>query len=161
MSTTAPTPADDETHVSRTLFLAFELSNSKWKLGFGLSLGQPPREVNIAAGDLSRLHEALRAAKKRFGLPPEAPVLSCFEAGRDGFWLHRHLTETGIDNVVIDPSSVSVNRRARRAKTDRLDVRKLYKHLIRSQDDPKEWSVARVPSVERKMRGTCSGIWKR
>ena len=133
---------------NRPLFVAFELSNSKWKMGSGLSLGQKPREVNIPAGDLSRLERELAASKRRFGLAAEAPVLSCYEAGRDGFWLHRHLEELGIRNVVIDPASVSVDRRARRAKTDRLDVRKQFKHLIRSQDDAHEWSVVRVPSVE-------------
>ena len=150
MSTTVTRDAES---TIRPLFLAFELSNGKWKLGSGLSLGQKPREVNIPAGDLGRLDRELAAAKRRFGLPPDAPVLSCYEAGRDGFWLHRHLEEElKIGNVVIDPASVSVNRRARRAKTDGLDVRKLFKHLIRWQDDPNEWSVVRVPSVEEEDR---------
>ncbi len=139
----------DAESTSRPLFFAFELSNSKWKLGPCLNLGQKPREVNIPAGDLGRLDLELAAAKRRFGLPPDAPVLSCYEAGRDGFWLHRHLEgEMLSSNVVIDPASVSVNRRARRAKSDGIDLRKLLKHQIRSQDDPKEWSVVRVPSVE-------------
>ncbi len=145
MSTTV---THDTESTNRPLFLSFELSNSKWKLGSGLSLGQKPREVNIPAGDLGRLERELAASKQRFGLAADAPVLSCYEAGRDGFWLHRHLEQIRVGNVVIDPASVSVNRRARRAKTDGLDVRKLFKHLIRSQDDPKEWSVVRVPSVE-------------
>ena len=130
------------------LYMSLELSNSKWKVASGLSLGQKPREVNIPAGDLDRLDRELAAAKRRFRLAADAPVLSCYEAGRDGFWLHRHLEKHQIGNVVIDPASVSVNRRARRAKTDGLDVRKLFKHLIRFQDDAKEWSVVRVPSVE-------------
>lgn len=146
MSTTVTHDAES---TNRPLFVSFELSNSTWKLGSGLSLGQKPREINIPAGDLGRLHRELAASKLRFGLAADAPVLSCYEAGRDGFWLHRHLEEElQIGNVVIDPASVSVNRRARRAKTDGLDVRKLFKHLIRWQDDPKEWSVVRVPSVE-------------
>jgi transposase len=138
----------DTESTNRPLFLAFELSNSQWKLGSCLSLGQKPREVNIPAGDLARLHQELSAAKKRFSLATDAPVLSCYEAGRDGFWLHRHLEKVGVHNVIVDPASVAVNRRARRAKTDRLDVRMLLKHLVRSQDDEKEWSVVRVPSVE-------------
>lgn len=133
--------------INRPLFMAFELSNSTWKVGSGLSLGHKPREVNLPAGDLGRLHREIAAAKQRFGLPADAVVVSCYEAGRDGFWLHRHLTEQGVANVVIDPASVAVNRRARRAKTDGLDVRKLFKHLIRFQDDAKEWSVVRVPRV--------------
>ncbi len=145
MSTTMTHDAES---TSRPLFVAFELSNSTWKVGSGLSLGQKPREVNLPAGDLGRLDREIAAAKQRFGLPADALVVSCYEAGRDGFWLHRHLTEQGVANVVIDPASVAVNRRARRAKTDGLDVRKLFKHLIRFQDDAKEWSVVRVPSVE-------------
>ena len=75
-------------------------------------------------------------------------MCSCYEAGRDGFWLHRHLIALGVANVVVDPSSVAVDRRARRVKTDRLDVEKLLRHLMRAQEDPKEWRVVRVPSVE-------------
>ncbi len=150
MSTTVTHNAESS---NRPLFVSLELSNSKWKVGSGLSLGQKPREVNIPAGDLGRLDREIAAAKRRFGLAADALVLSCYEAGRDGFWLHRHLEgELRIGNVVIDPASVSVNRRARRAKTDGLDVRKLFKHLIRFQDDPKEWSVVRVPSVEEEDR---------
>jgi len=150
MSTTVTHDAESS---NGPLFVSLELSNSKWKVGSGLSLGQKPREVNIPAGDLGRLDREIAAAKRRFGLVADAPVLSCYEAGRDGFWLHRHLEEIrGVGNVVIDPASVSVNRRARRAKTDSLDVRKLFKHLIRFQDDPKEWSVVRVPSVEEEDR---------
>ena len=75
-------------------------------------------------------------------------MVSCYEAGRDGFWLHRHLESQGVDNSVVDPSSIEVNRRARRAKTDRLDVRKLLRQLIHSQEDRKVWSVVRVPTAE-------------
>ena len=146
MSTTVTRESESS---NRPLFVALELSNSKWKMGSGVSLGQKPREVNIPAGDVRRLERELAASKRRFGLAAEAPVLSCYEAGRDGFWLHRYLEgELGIGNVVIDPASVSVDRRARRAKTDRLDLGKQYKHLIRWQDDANEWSVVRVPSVE-------------
>lgn len=143
---------DTRTDSNATLYLAFELSNSKWKLGFTTGLGQKPREINIPARDLDRLHRAILTAKARFGLPESARMLSCYEAGRDGNWLHRHLVERGVENVVVDPSSISVKRKARQAKTDRLDVRKLLKHLIRAQDDPKEWSLVNVPSVEQEDR---------
>ena len=144
MSTTA-------THLQsslRPLFLAIELSLNTWKLGFSLALAQKPREINVPGRDLGRLVTAIEEAKKHFHVPGETPVISCFEAGRDGFWLHRFLIDQGVDNVVIDPASVAVDRRARHAKTDRLDVAKLLKHLIRSQDDPKEWSVVQVPTLQ-------------
>jgi transposase len=76
-------------------------------------------------------------------------VVSCYEAGRDGFWLHRYLTVVGIENVVVDSSSIEVNRRSRRAKTDRLDLEKLLTVLIRYHTGEKKvWRVVRVPSVE-------------
>ena len=89
------------------------------------------------------------AAKKRFQLPETAEVVSCYEAGRDGFWLHRYLTQSGIGNLVVDSASIEVNRRKRRAKTDRMDVEKLLTMLIRYQyGEHRVWSVVRVPSPE-------------
>jgi len=88
-------------------------------------------------------------AKKRFGLPETAPVVSCYEAGREGFWLHRFLQAQGITNSVVDSSSIDVNRRKRRAKSDGLDVRKLLGMLIRYEYGEREvWRVVHVPSVE-------------
>ncbi len=142
------TTATDAESTARPLFLAIELSQSTWKLGFALALAQRPREIDIPARNVDSLLKAIQKAKKHFKVPLEAPLLSCFEAGRDGFWLHRYLLDQGVKNVVIDPASVAVQRKARRAKTDRLDVAKLLKHLIRSQDDPKEWSVVQVPTAE-------------
>ena len=84
----------------------------------------------------------------RWGLSLEAPVISCYEAGRDGFWLHRYLVAHGITNHVVDSSSIEVNRRARRAKTDRLDLGGLLSLLARFvQGDRRVWRVVRVPSV--------------
>jgi transposase len=131
------------------LYLAFELGKSKWQLGFSIGLGQRPRRRTIAAGDLVALGGEIRGARKRFGLADRVAVKSCYEAGRDGFWLHRALVSQGVDNVVVDSSSVEVNRRAKRAKTDRLDVEKLVSMLIRYHSgEVKVWSVVHVPSVE-------------
>jgi transposase len=114
-----------------------------------VGLGQPARERTIQAGDLCRLHEEIAAAKRRLKLSESAAVVSCYEAGRDGFWLHRHLVESGIKSLVVDPSSVEVSRRRRRAKTDRLDVHKLLRHLVRWQAGERGvWKVVQVPSVE-------------
>src|SRR6202030_4440474 len=75
-------------------------------------------------------------------------VLSCYEAGYDGFWLHRLLEAHGIRNYVIDPASLQVDRRARRVKTDRIDAERLLRSLMAYlRGEAKVWSVVRVPSV--------------
>jgi len=136
-------------HPEKALYIAFELSRRTWKLGISVGFGQKARERNVRAGDLAGLAEEIRLARKRFGLTRSVPVYSCYEAGRDGFWIHRALEEMGVVNVVVDPSSIEVPRRKRRAKTDRLDVHKLLKLLLRYRlGEDKVWSVVRVPSVE-------------
>jgi transposase len=130
------------------LYLAFELGDTEWKLALTIGLGQKPRLRSMPARDLPRLQEEIAKAKQRFHLPADAPVLSCYEAGRDGFWLDRYLNTSGIDNRVVDSSSIEVNRRQRRAKTDRLDAGKLLNLLLRYHGgDKKVWSVVRVPSA--------------
>ena len=130
------------------LYMAFELSEKDWKLSLGDGVRSPSR-YTVAAGDTAALLECIAKAKARCGLAPEARVHSCYEAGRDGFWLHRWLIEQGIDNIVVDSASIEVNRRARRAKTDRLDADKLLSMLIRYHaDEPRVWSVVRVPTPE-------------
>jgi len=131
------------------LYMAFELGNKEWKLGFSVGLGQRPRVRTIPARDLERLQREIEVAKKRLGLAESARVVSCYEAGRDGFWLHRYLEEAGIENLVVDSSSIEVNRRFRRAKTDRMDVVKLVDQLMRyERGEKKVWHVVRVPGVE-------------
>jgi transposase len=129
------------------LYIAFELSHSKWKLGF--SNGEKMRTVTIEARDLDQLQEQIDKAKKKFGLEGQIRIVSCYEAGRDGFWLHRYLLSCGIENVVVDSASIEVNRRKRRAKTDRIDVRKLLHKLLRYHGGEQlVWSVVNVPSEE-------------
>ena len=130
----AETTQTNDTTILQTLYMALELSNSKWRL---------------VAGDLRGLMEEIHLSKVRFRLSERAPVMSCYEAGRDGFWLHRYLVAQGVDNQVVDSASIEVNRRKRRAKTDRLDVGKLLTMLIRSaQGEQKVWSVVNPPSPE-------------
>jgi len=129
------------------LKMALELSMSKWKIAFGWE--DQARYVTIGARDLDRLQEEIGKAKKRFGLLEGVGVLSCYEAGRDGFWLHRYLRSCGIGNLVVDSSSIEVSRRKRRAKTDRLDARKLLGMLVRHAGGERGfWSVVRVPGEE-------------
>lgn len=135
------------------LFLAFELSNNDWKLGFSTGFGQRPRERTINARDLETLQREIRLAKERFGLAEDSAVMSCYEIGRDGFWLHRYLRSEGVENLVVSSSSIEVPRKGRRRKTDRLDVEKLLTMLMRHHmGDKRVWSVVRVPSVEEEDR---------
>ncbi len=132
-----------------TLFLALELGSSKWTLAFGLSAGQRPRIRTVVAGDLAALRREIARACDRFGVPRTTPVRSCYEAGRDAFWLHRWLVAQGIANVVVDSSSIEVNRRRRRAKTDRLDAGRLLVLLRRWAGGERQvWSVVHVPTAE-------------
>jgi len=129
--------------------MAFELSEKTWKLGFTTGPGQKPRERNVTARDQERVLDEIVQAKHRLGLPETAPVVSCYEAGREGFWLHRCLQGHGITNHVVDSSSIEVNRRRRRAKSDGLDVRKLLSMLLRyAHGERQVWQVVKVPSVE-------------
>src|SRR6185503_557188 len=129
------------------LFVSFELGWGEWGLFFTTSPGQRPRERQVKARDLAAVRREIAAAKERFGLPADAPVCSCYEAGRDGFWLHRFLTEEGIHNLVVDAGSMLVNRRRKQAKTDRLDGRHLLADLLRHHAGEKRWSVVHVPSA--------------
>jgi transposase len=139
----------DRSGLGIPLYLAFELGESEWKLGFTIGAGQKPRERTIAAGDLVALQHEIGLSKQRFGLLETAPVKSCYEAGRDGFGLHRYLLSEEIGNLIVDSASIEVNRRKRRAKTDRLDVGKLLTMLMRYHSgETKVWSVIWVPSVE-------------
>jgi len=130
------------------LFLALELSDRTWKVGTTVTPAQKARTKNVSGGDLEGLRREIARAKKRFGLTEEARVVSCYEAGREGFWIHRWLEAEGVINAVVDPASIDVNRRRRRAKTDRLDVFKLLSNLMRWWGgEEKVWSVVVVPSV--------------
>jgi transposase len=132
-----------------SLLMAIELGGRSWKLGFAIGLGQRPRIRQIPARATERVLEEIARAKVRFRLPADTPVVSCYEAGRDGFWLHRWLVAHEVGNHVIDSASIEVNRRARRAKTDRLDLGGLLHLLARyHQGDSRAWRVVRVPTVE-------------
>jgi transposase len=153
MATPVTPNIEQNTLLRPTLYLAFELGKTTWKLGFTIGVAQPPRERTIPAGELETLQQEVTRAKQRFGLPEDARVVSCYEAGRDGFWLHRSLVAQGVMNHVVDSASIEVNRRQRRVKTDRLDVHKLLTMLLRPMaGERKVWSVVRVPSVEEEDR---------
>lgn len=141
---TMPTPA---------LYVALELGWSTWKLAFSTAPAQPPRLRICPARDLAALAREIAKARQRFGLDDAVPVRSCYEAGRDGFWLHRCLTQQGVANVVVDAASIEVNRRLRRAKSDSLDATKLVQMLQRYHGgEAKVWSVVNVPGVADEQR---------
>jgi transposase len=147
--TTPATRNVQESMTEGTLFVAFELSEKTWKLGFTTGHGQKPRERTVTARHQEHVLDEIAQAKRRLALPETAPVVSCYEAGREGFWLHRFLQGHGITNHVVDSSSIEINRRRRRAKSDGLDVRKLLSMLMRyEQGERHVWQVVKVPSME-------------
>jgi transposase len=130
------------------LYVAFELAKKHWKLAMTSGFGVAPILRTVPAGDLGAVRRALQIGRARFALPVSARVMSCYEAGRDGFWIHRALATLGGSNRVVDSSSIEVNRRARRTKTDRLDAVKLVTMLVRAcQGEPGVWSEVRVPTA--------------
>ena len=137
-------------HSISSLYVSFELGANHWKLAF--SNGSKLRYRNVAMdGDVAwQVRSELAKAKEKLGLAADCEVTSCYEAGRDGFWVHRFLTELGVRNYVVDASSIEVNRRARRAKTDRVDAQKLVTMLIRYCEHGERtlWKVVNVPSEE-------------
>src|SRR5215831_12341246 len=136
------------TTATRALHIALELSQDKWLLACATQAAEKPRFRPLPARDLERLDQEIARAKQRFGLPPDAPVCTCYEAGRDGFWLHRALTSRGIHNVVVDSGAIEVNRRRKHAKSDPLDAGKLLNLLCRYHGgERKVWSVVNVPTV--------------
>ncbi len=137
-----------ETSVTRTaqLLVSLELDSKKWRLA-ATDGSTRVSEYKVDAGDGPGLLAVIERARGRFGLAKDAPVLTCYEAGRDGFWLHRFLVANGVHNQVVDAASMEVNRRKRRAKTDRIDCRKLLTNLLRFvAGEKKPWSVLRVPT---------------
>jgi transposase len=133
---------------TQTLYIALELGQDKWLLACATEAAQKPRLRTLPARDLDRLAEEIAKAKARFELPADAPVCTCYEAGRDGFWLHRALTSRGIGNVVVDSSSIEVDRRCKRVKTDSVDAGKLLNLLCRYHGgERKVWRVVQVPMV--------------
>jgi transposase len=129
--------------------MALDLGWDTWTVGFTTGLGHAPRQVSVRARDLGGLLEQIVQAKRRFSVAADVSVHCVYEAGRDGFWLHRFLQAHGVQNVVVDAASIEVNRRSRRSKTDRLDVQKLLTMLVRFVlGESRLWKVVRVPSGE-------------
>lgn len=125
-----------------------------WTLSSTSGFGEKVFRRRLRGRDREGLLHAIGAMKDHLGLPGDARVVSCYEAGREGFWLHRFLEAHGIENLVVDSSSIEVSRRKPRAKTDRLDGESLLDLLLRhlAGSRKKVWSVVRVPTVEEEDR---------
>lgn len=136
--------------VGSILCVSMELGEGHWLVGFTAGFGQKVVKRRIAARDKRGLLRQIQSAKESLGLRASCRVVSCYEAGREGFWLHRFLVAQGIENRVVDSSSIEVPRRRRGAKTDRLDLESLLDLLLRdlAGSQKKVWSVVRVPTVE-------------
>jgi transposase len=132
-----------------TLYVALELGSKEWWLTMSVAASAARHRVRVPPGDQAAIRRALTTAKARWGLAADAVVRSCYEAGRDGCWPHRLLTLLGVTNLVVDSSSIEVPRRARRAKTDRLDGEKLLRLLLRHWGGDRDtWHVVHVPTRE-------------
>ena len=143
----------DTTHrqesTAAALYVALELSAKEWMLTMSTGPAGRRQRARLQPGDRAGFERAIATAKLRLGVAGSAPVRSCYEAGRDGFWPHRFLTVRGVSNLVVDSSSIEVPRRVRRAKTDRLDGEKLLRLLLRHWGGERGmWQVVHVPSRE-------------
>ena len=147
--TDAPTTQD-----YAMVYVVFELSKSKWKLGVMIAGSQKMSRFTIAGGDLPALSARLAAAREKAGRGgKEVRIVSCYEAGFDGHWLHRWLTDQGVTNYVIDAASIAVDRRARSAKTDRIDLERMLRTLLAYlRKEPRVCSMIHVPTVEEEDR---------
>jgi transposase len=147
-ASTTGTPTTDHRY---TIFVSIELSQKNWRI----TLHSPDQdrmsrhglEANDHAGLLALIARVRARATQKLGSEPR--VVSCYEAGYDGFWLHRRLVAAEIANLVFDPASIAVEQRSRRAKTDRIDgellLRTLMAHL---RGEPRVVRIVRVPTVE-------------
>lgn len=133
-----------------TVYVAFELSKARWQLGIVVPGSSKMSRHMVPGGDTAALAALLARvrAKAAARCAGSVRLVSCYEAGYDGFWLHRWLAQQGVENHVLDPASIEVNRRKRRVKTDRIDVEKLMRVLLaHCRGEPRVCSVARAPSV--------------
>ena len=152
------TCTSNDTTEKGKLYMAMELSQKEWKLGFSVGPGQAPRLRSVPGRDLGGLITEIQLARERFRLGKDVEVASCYEAGRDGFWLHRFLEKQGVRNLVVDSASIEVSRRFRRVKTDRMDTGRLLGMLTPALaagasvrfhlGERKVWSVVHVPSAK-------------
>lgn len=129
------------------LYMALELSATEWLVAFSDGSARKPRRVKVDAGEFEQLKREMEKAKAKFELPADTKAVSCYEAGRDGFWIDRALREAGVESYIVEASSIEVPRKYRRVKTDAIDVDALLRMLIRFKNgEERVWRTVRVPS---------------
>lgn len=138
-----------------TLFVSLELSRSKWLVTASAPGSETLSKHVVAGGDgealLQLLHRLQALATRRVGAPVAIAVIQ--EAGLDGFWIHRLLVENGIESHVVEPASIAVNRRPRRAKTDRIDGEMLVRTLMAwARGERRVCSMVRPPDPQEEDR---------
>ncbi len=145
---TAATSTIQITSPTPVLMLSMELGEEHWKLGFSSAFGQLPIAREIASRDTKALMFQIARARRQLSLDADVRIVSCYEAGREGFWLHRFLVAQGVESLIVDSSSIEVPQKRRRAKTDRLDLAGLCDLLARHVAGSAKpvWSVVRVPT---------------
>src|SRR4051794_41326702 len=158
MHPTGPCPEQDPPHDRRqqaTLYASLELSRSTWLV---TSLAPDSRKMSkhsVAAGDGAALLALLARLRGRVARPDgeSAEVVVIQEAGRDGFWLHRLLEAEGVESHVVDPASIAVPRRQRRAKTDAIDGETLLRTLLAwRRGEPRVCAMVAAPTPEQEDR---------
>lgn len=131
-----------------TVYVALELSNQSWLVALREGAAGKTSLHKVKAREtaclLGLIDRAVARAEEKGAGPVR--VLSCYEAGRDGFWLHRLLLAHGVENQVLDAASIAVPRQGRRAKTDRLDVHGLLRTLLALARGEAECRIVRVPT---------------
>jgi transposase len=138
------TSTDTAAEARETVYAAIELSKKTWVLGIAPPDRDRPSIYRVSGGNIAELVSRLRVASRN-----NRRIVVCYEAGYDGFWLARALTKIGVECRVLDPASIQVNRRARRVKTDRIDVLALLRALIATDRGERHvCAIVRVPSVE-------------
>lgn len=144
---------------TEALYVSFELADKVWKLSFG-TRGAGRMRMGVTAGKPEAVLQAIARAKARLGLSAQARVYSCYEAGRDGWWLHRWLKIQGVHNIVIDASSIELER-GRRVKTDRVDGDKLLALLMGYHTGERRMSVVHEPTAEQEdARRPSRELWR-
>ena len=133
------------------IFIAVEMSRSKWVVGAHVPTSDKVSIYTMSWGDTAALFSLIDRLRSRAAgvLGADIPILCCYEAGYEGFWLYRLLTAAGHRVLVIDPASLLVNRRAKRAKTDRIDAKAMIRALMAfNRGEDQVLSAVHIPTIE-------------
>jgi transposase len=156
MNTSKMQTHDSSDAAQDVLLVAMEMGLKSWRLALAPRGAVRHRQVVVEAGNYLQVHAAVTAARERFGLPAQCPVIFCYEAGREGFHPARVLSAMGYCTWIVDSSSIEVERRQRRAKCDALDVGKLQALMQRQVRGERVLRLVRLPSAAQEDERQCS-----